>query len=108
MTGFDPLHDPDFPDRPQHPDFWRMSQAALFLDGEANEGGKSIPAIHEGLVNLESLVYMAEQRVSALAQEKMGFVLQEQDPEVRALLLTIYIGAFTHGIVFQKEGGHHG
>lgn len=34
-----PLNDPRFPDRPQHPDFWRIADALTALDGRA-EGGK--------------------------------------------------------------------
>jgi hypothetical protein len=101
-----PPHDPNFPDRPDTPDFWRMSETVLYLDGEVQEGGKSVPEIHDGRVDLESLVYTAEQRVNGLLTDLFGLSLFELPNEIRAALGTVYMGAFLHGVLFQKAGGH--
>ena len=39
----DPLNDPRFPGRPQHPDFWVIVDALNALGGSATEGGKDTP-----------------------------------------------------------------
>jgi hypothetical protein len=96
----DPLRDPRFPDRPQHPDFWRLSDVVLQLDGQATEGDRTIPEIMTGLVDPESLTYVALNRAGLLCQH-LGL------PEsIRPALAATWLDAFAAGVSFEKRGGH--
>lgn len=54
--------DPRFPNRPQHPDFQKMSAAVRALDA-AGDSGQSLEEIVAGHdVDVDSLIYMANQR----------------------------------------------
>lgn len=63
MTG--PRRDPRFPDRPQHPDFWRMSKVIVELDEQADraadEAGEAVVITPD--IDQRSLAYVARQRV---------------------------------------------
>lgn len=98
----DPLHDPRFPDRPQHPDFWRLSEVCLQLDGAATEGGKEIPEITADLIDMESLDYLTRNRVGLLVQA-LGIPFS---PEVIRALETVFFTSVLTGIAFEKKGGH--
>lgn len=101
----DPLNDPRFPDRPTHPDFWRISEILLANDGDATEGRRSIPEIVTAVVDVESLTYAAKQR-ARIACEALG--LPTSDGWV-AKLASVWIDAFTAGATFEQRGGHqHG
>lgn len=64
-----PKIDPNFPNRPQHPDFWDMVSAVTTLD-EAGDAGTPIEQISARYgIDFDSLVYMANQR--ALRAEKL-------------------------------------
>lgn len=89
----DPLLDPAFPDRPSHPDFWRISDAILSLDGDATEGGKSVEQIMHGLVDEKSLFYMATQRAKRV-------------PTPLSYGGALWIDGFIAGLLFQEKGGH--
>lgn len=98
----DPLRDPRFPDRPQHPDFWRLSEAVLYLDGEADEGGRDIATITAGLVDPESLSYLCTVRAER-------FLLQLGMPNRPALVMAVAAGMLNGvatGILFEQRGGH--
>lgn len=96
----DPLNDPRFPERPTHPDFWRMSEVILQHDGEATEGDQSMEEIVKDTVDLQSLTYFAMQRAGTSCQ-KMGL------PEALApALASVWMDAFLAGTKFQKRGGH--
>lgn len=97
----DPLNDPDFPDRPSHPDFWRLSETAMKLDGQSLEGGVSPRVITLDYVDLESAVYHAEQRTGILMQA-LGFQLSK---ELELFVTSIYVSGIVHGIAFEKAGG---
>lgn len=53
MTGY--------PGRPDHPDFWLLSQAVLDLDAQADAGQDAADIIGR-YVNPEALIYVARQR----------------------------------------------
>ncbi len=101
MSG-DPLRDPRFPDRPQHPDFWRLSETVLKLDGktQAGEEATDITALN---VDVESALYMSQQRVGIMLRE-LGF--GDAPKSVELMMITAYMGGVVHGIEFQKAGGH--
>ncbi len=59
----DPLRDEQFPDRPQHQDFWDMSEIVLFLDGEITEGHRHAEDVISEMVDFDSTIYMLKQRL---------------------------------------------
>jgi hypothetical protein len=93
----DPINDPRFPDRPQHPDFWRLVSAVNYLDGEATEGDRPTQDILAQYVDGDSLVYLAQQRFLR-ALEAMGDDLNVQD-----FGLVLYMDAFCLGVQFTRE-----
>ena len=96
----DPLNDPRFPKRPNHPDFWRISEVVLQNDGQATEGDLSREDIVQDTVDLESLTYCAMQR-AGMSCQKAGL------PEALAPVLgSVWLDAFLAGAKFQKRGGH--
>lgn len=90
--------DPRFPDRPQHPDFRRLSSVLIQLDARAQE--MSLPETVEGLVDLTSLEYAAEQR-AGMAAAQLGL-----PPRMGAVLQAMFMNAFVVGLRFEQEGGH--
>lgn len=104
------FRDPSYPDRPQHPDFWRMVSVVNKLDGEAVEGGLKTAEILADIVDTDSLTYMATQRTLRLRGH-----LQRTDPRLRAAMenpvtaaamAALWLDAFAAGVLFQNEGGH--
>jgi hypothetical protein len=60
------FYDPRFPNRPDHPDFWRLSRAVIANDTaveSAPDPGEAFRALVAKHVDLRSLSYMAAQRV---------------------------------------------
>ncbi len=100
----DPLRDPRFPNRPQHPDFWRLSETAMALDGKTAESGASVSDVASPDIDVESLFYAAESRVNLMLQAT-GLKVPDS---VQGAMVAIYISALVHGIEFQKAGGHRG
>lgn len=99
----DPLNDPNFPDRPQHPDFWRLSQTALQLDGAVSEGGRDAEDVNNDVVDHQSLMYLSACRMGIMLDE---LVASSRVLDLHALLATAYAGGLVHGISFEKAGGH--
>ena len=56
------MKDSRFPDRPDHPDYWLMSQAVIDTDKVADSGDQPITDMVGRIVDTASLRYMAEQR----------------------------------------------
>ena len=104
MTDDDtsPLNDPHFPDRIQHPDFWRLSETILKLDGKT-QAGETAEGVTATLVDVMSALYMAKVRTSIMLRE-VGF--DDLPVGVELLLVTAYVGGLVHGIEFEKAGGH--
>lgn len=92
----DILNDPAFPDRPQHPDFWRLSDVALQMDGSR----KTPQEYAAGLIDYESLVYMATNRAGTYAKA-MGIT----DPDLQAVIATAMLAGILHGLQFERRGG---
>ena len=93
--------DDQFPDRPDTLDFWRLSESVLKQDGKASETTESFHTVLSELVDVESDVYMAEQRSTFLIRHK-GLPYSEI---LKGLLMSVYLDAFTTGVNFQKAGG---
>lgn len=94
----DPLHDPRFPDRPDTPDFWRLSETVLEQDGRSVEGGEDPFTIAD--VDQKSITYMARHRVA------MAFGGAPIPTNVLTTIIALYVDAFTVGRGFEKRGGH--
>ena len=86
--------DPLFPDRPDHPDFLRLSEAIIYLDGEA-DGDRDIEDIVGEFIDLPSLIYMADQRILRTGLQGGN--------AIRARLLALYVDAFSLGYRTAKE-----
>jgi hypothetical protein len=89
----DPLHDPRFPDRPSHPDFWRLVSVVNQIDGAATEGGKSVEEIYADIADLPSVLYMAEQRGLRIGVDRVPAQI-------------LWLDAFAAGVRFTQAGGH--
>lgn len=89
--------DPDYPDRPQHPDFHRLMGVVAYLDGQAVEGNKPADEVAAQVVDMESLEYMAIQR-AIRASQITGLPVPT--------LASLYLDGFVTGVFFQREGGH--
>ena len=97
----DPLRDPRYPNRPQHPDYWRMSEIVMQHDAQSVEDGKSVPEIAQ--VDEASLLYMASNRIGfTLNATGLGAQARGMEP----VLLAIYLDAFALGKKFAERGGH--
>ena len=55
---------PEFPGRPDHPDFWLLSQTVLDLDAQVNSG-QPVTEIVGRHIDPESVICMASQRVAS-------------------------------------------
>lgn len=96
MSG-DPLDRDRFPDRPDHPDFWRLSSAVLAIDAHACEDGMTVPEIVGDLVDIDVLEYFARHRTgTAMALLRLPALLA---PALQA----IWVDAFVAGAQFGKD-----
>lgn len=90
------MSDPDDflnrPGRPQHPDFWKLSDLQLALDGEATEGGRSAEQIVGEIIDIEVLTYWAKQRL-------LFFGVTRPSPG----WVAFYLDAFTTGARWQER-----
>lgn len=95
------------PLRPEHPDFWRMSELFLAGDGAIDEAAGE-DAKEEvwrrrttDVVDISSVTYMAAMRASRL--------LGPPTPETIMLhsqVSALFIDAFVAGALFERRGGH--
>lgn len=91
-----------FPGRPNHADFWRMSESVLKQDAKFSESnGDSFETVMAQIVDVESVIYMAEQRSEFLIA-KTGV---PHSQVLKGLLMSVYLDAFTTGVNFQQAGG---
>lgn len=105
----DPLHDPNFPDRPQHPDFWRLSEIILKQDGRVEDitsledANDMIPRMIQEQIDQTSLEYMSMVRSHRMLDSlrKAGLPFY---PEVA--MTSMFLQGVLVGIEFQKAGGH--
>lgn len=92
----DPLRDERFPHRPQSQDFWRLSEAVLQVDGQADEGDETFEQIVSKLIDIEALTYMATSRMS------LGLLRTNSKLD----LSSAWLDGFVVGLLFQQKGGH--
>jgi hypothetical protein len=98
----DLLRDPNFPHRPDHQDFWRMSNLILKMDGAAVEDPNfDIEALVNEHVDSGSLSYMALQRaMRAFGAETMADLLDNREVVMRGA--SLYTEAFLMGAQFAE------
>lgn len=89
-----PGPDPRFPDRPDHPDFWRLSKAVIANDDAADQGVPIEKIMTDLGIDPKSVQYMAEQRM--LRALGHNFV----SPQAKVLLMGLWIDAFVAGVGF--------
>lgn len=82
------------PKRPEHDDFWRISQAVIDTDTQS-EAGQGVSDIAARYVDPESLRYAAQQRAQRLG---MNRVIRRND---EAVVAATWMDAFIAGIRFQ-------
>lgn len=94
----DVLRDPQFSERPQHPDFWRLSEQVLKQD--ARHEGPGDFQHDNSVIDLESLVYLSAHRARRFAAD-----LHLSEQATMAVMAALMTG-IVHGIEFEKAGGH--
>lgn len=103
MNGFDPLADERFPNRPQHPDFWRLSEIILQMDGDTTEGKQEFEEQIAKNVDVRSATYMAEQRSMFAMSQVVTPIMGAY--EIQTLLAVMWLEGFLSGARFQQRGG---
>jgi hypothetical protein len=62
--------DPKFPNRPDHPDFWKLSDILIGNDTTAESGPHGLDQVMDSVpVDMATIIYMANQRVMRSDQE---------------------------------------
>lgn len=95
--------DPRFPNRPEHPDFAKLSKAIILLDGFADSGMSYQEIVTLlGLTDQKSALYMAEGRF-ALLTERVGkkirtFSGQPAAEMINETLKALFIAAWIDGL----------
>lgn len=96
------------PHRPDHPDFWRLSEIVLGYDGgmgEADDKDDFFDATVGAVIDKDSLYYHALQRAMRVYNIKTRADMRNRAMDL-AILTTIYTEGFCLGADFQKRGGH--
>ena len=91
--------------RPNHPDFWRISEIILANDGAIEQAPDKETVWKErtsSVVDIDSVTYMATQR-ALLAFGPPGTKLSVAQQATAAALV---IDAFVAGVMFAERGGH--
>jgi hypothetical protein len=100
MSDFtDPLNDPRFPDRPNTPDFWQLSEIMTQIDGEMAEGTTSMGDFIAQFGDEPTITYMVQQK-ALNAAEVFGLV---PDPQVLSILSAMMLNGFAVGYRFHER-----
>jgi hypothetical protein len=103
---FDPFSDPRFPDRPTHPDFWRLSEIVLQLDGDTVEGGLSMEQQIEKDSDPLAVLYMSTERAKKMFMSlTMACGPYVPEDALLACLGVMWVEGFLAGTRFQQRGG---
>jgi len=86
-----------FPGRPDHPDFWKLSEVVLSLDAPADEVGASalLDACTKVPIDLDTVMYMATQRASRVYGASLA-----------GLVAGLWIDGFMAGERYSRRYGH--
>lgn len=95
----DRLPDPNFPDRPQHPDLWKMSEAVIALDALVDNGStvEEVGDAHD--IDFDSVTYMATQRAARASA-------QFQTPPSEAMRKAQFAANWIDGFMAGLHVGH--
>lgn len=107
------LNSSQFPNRPNHPDFWRLSEIVLQLDAAVLEDGVTVDSEVEKEIDVASLNYMAEQTALRVLQVLVDQVPPPLRPavvpgmmqELVPLIDAAWKSGFVVGSRFQTRGG---
>lgn len=83
-----------FPERPDHPDFWMMSQIITDQDNRATSHADSFESLIAEVVDVQSLIYMASQRALRARILTTGSFEEK--------MISMWIDAFVAGVEFAK------
>jgi len=97
----DPFDSDLFPDRPDTPDFWRLSEVGLHHDGAALEEEDGLNRIINSIIDQPSLLYAIEHRLG-----NAGVITPATPIALKAKLMALYVDAFCLGADFIRRGGH--
>lgn len=95
--------DAQFPGRPNHLDFWRLSDVVLQQDGamQENKTEAQFRALVDEHIDLDSAAYMAQQRAAKLCDD-LG---APRDPMLLSAVTAAFLTGVVAGISFEKKGG---
>lgn len=103
MSDF--FNDPSYPHRPKHPDFWKLSEIVLQLDGRASEGESSDILGDEvrTIADPEAVAYLATHRAIRGAT-LMGLESKTTNTASQIVgLAAMWMEAFIVGARFQER-----
>lgn len=91
------MTDPNYPERPNHPDFWVLSR--IIIDQDKRAEGHAVPfeEMIARVVDVKSVTYMASQRALRAA----GAVVPSRYTLAR--LQAVWLDAFLAGAAYQAE-----
>jgi hypothetical protein len=94
--------------RPDHPDFWRMSEIILQLDGRLEDAKTDedrerifLEVVREHC-DVDSLMYMGVQRAMRVIKAQTGLDVIEHF-ETMGWLVTVYVESFIAGMEYQRR-----
>lgn len=91
----------DVPGRPDHPDFWKLSEVVLGNDGRMEDPDpNALIKLVEEIIDMSVMTYMAQQRAMRPLQN-MG--VQVIEPDTFALMVSIWMDGFMAGAKYQKS-----
>jgi hypothetical protein len=93
------------PQRPEHPDFWRLSEIVLANDGRMDaaprrEKERVWKETTGSVIDVPSITYMATQRAIKLLGPPTPANLAQH-----SAVAALYIDAFVTGAMFEQRGG---
>lgn len=91
--------DPRFPNRPEHPDFWIISEAVIDLDASSDRGTK-YKDISGPIVDPDSALYVAKQRIGRMLQVATERGITPED--VASLPLAGWMDGFFAGAEYHR------
>lgn len=95
------MTDPRYPKRPNHPDFWLISEVLVSQDASADQRVEPFEDMVGRFVDIDSLQYAAEEQTHMMVQRADRGKLVYTASEVKLRMVSIFMGAFVHGIRFQ-------
>lgn len=94
--------DPLFPDRPDHPDFWALSEIIVANDKHTDNGGDPFEIID---CDEHSMLYMARQRGMRVARflRESGRITEPDDGPTISQHAATWVDAFAAGLALGKK-----